>query len=170
VRTGAVLTIISGDWQGKSVAKQNIIGKKSQKHSAQKRHTLRYPSHILKPEDLLHFIELPVFTKRWEQLGLDDEEDLSALQIFIMTAPAAAKPIAKTKGLRKLRFAPLRWSKGKSGAARVLYVYFERLGIVLLCLVYGKNEIDNISNGVKQYLNKLIDEIERELRQRYFNM
>ena len=36
--------------------------------------------------------------------------------------------------------------------------------IVLLCLVYDKTEIDNISAGVKQSLNKMILEIECELQ------
>jgi len=147
---------------------QGSTGRSPRKKATRKRLTVGYPSHALKPEDLLDFVELPAFTKRWERLGLDDEEDLSALQVLIMAAPKAAKPMEKTDGLRKIRFAPKRWNVGKSGAARVLYVYFERFGIVLLCLVYGKNEIDNISDGVKRYLNKLVGEIESELRHRYF--
>lgn len=128
--------------------------------------TLSYPEHRWKPEDLLDFIELPVFTRRWEQLGLDDEQDLEALQLFIMLNPKGARPIPGTKAIRKMRFAPLRWKIGKSGAARVLYVYFEEFGMVLLCLAYGKTEVENISPAVKQYLNKLVDEQERELRRR----
>jgi hypothetical protein len=128
--------------------------------------TSREPKRALKPEDLLDFIELPVFTRRWEKLGLDDEEDLTALQLTIMMAPKAGKPISGTKGIRKLRFAPARWKTGKSGAARVLYVYFEEFGIVILALIYGKDEVDDISAAVKKYLNSLVDEIERELRRR----
>lgn len=128
--------------------------------------TLRYPQHRFKPEDLLDFIELPVFTKRWEKLGLDDEDDLTALQLMIMTDPKAAKPIEGTKGIRKLRFAPAKWNVGKRGAARVLYVHFDEFGIVILALIYGKGEVDNISDGVKQYLNGLVDQIKRELRRR----
>jgi hypothetical protein len=132
------------------------------KGTSRKRVTLQYPA-SLKPEDLLDFIELPIFTARWEKLGLDDEDDLTALQITIMTAPTAARVIVGTSGLRKLRFAPMRWETGKSGATRVLYVYFEQFATVLLCLVYGKNEIGAISDGGKKYINKLIAEIEQEL-------
>jgi hypothetical protein len=116
------------------------------------------------PEDLLDFIELPAFTRRWGQLGLDDEQDLTALQLSIMANPTGAKPIKGTKAIRKMRFAPAKWQVGKSGAVRVLYVYFKEFGIVLLCLAYGKGEVANISDAVKKYLNKLVDEQERELR------
>jgi hypothetical protein len=131
-----------------------------------KRATLHYPQHAFRPEDLLDFLELPVFTKRWKALQLDDD-DLLALQIMIMTAPKKAKPLKGTKGLRKTRFAPARWKSGKSGAARVLYVYFEEYGLVLLCLSYGKNEVDDISDAVKRHLNTLIAEVARELKCKY---
>ena len=123
--------------------------------------------HEFRAEDLLDFIELPIFTKRWAALGLDDDEDLAALQLFIMAGPKTAKPVKGTDGIRKLRFAPKRWKSGKSGAARVLYVYFEEFGLVILCLVYGKNEVGNISDAVKGYLNKLVRAMEHELRRRY---
>ncbi|MCD4728084.1 MAG: hypothetical protein K8R46_10505, partial [Pirellulales bacterium] len=86
------------------------VDKGQPKKAAHKRLKVLYPAHRLKPEDILHFIELPVFTKRWKQLGLNDEDDLAALQIFIMVAPKAAKPIEKTDGLRKTRFAPAQWN------------------------------------------------------------
>jgi hypothetical protein len=134
---------------------------------SQRRIKLTLPRHGIRPEDLLDFIELPEFTKRWAALGLDDEDDLSALQLSIMAGPTSAKPIKGTNGIRKLRFAPRKWKSGKSGAARVLYVYFEEYGLVVLCLVYGKNEVDSIFNTVKRYLNKLVGEMKNELRLRY---
>ena len=139
----------------------------SRRKASKQRYTLLYPRHAFSPEDLLDFLELPVFTKRWEALGLNDDDDLSALQLFIMAAPRKAKPIKGTARIRKIRFAPQRWHSGKSGAARVLYVYFQEYGLVLLCLAYGKNEVDDISDAVKRYLNKLVREVERELRRRY---
>lgn len=117
-------------------------------------------------ESRLDFIELPQFTRRWRQLGLDDEGDLSALQLTIMEDPNAGAVIPSGGGLRKLRFAPKRWKTGKSGAVRVLYVHFEQLGVVLLCLAYGKNEVGNISSAVKKFLAKAITEIEGELIRR----
>ena len=78
----------------------------------------------IQPEDLLHFLELPQFTRRWAAIGLDDEKNLLDLQLTIMLAPKSGRVIRGTSGLRKLRFAPRDWSSGKSGALRVLYVYF----------------------------------------------
>ena len=123
--------------------------------------------HEFQPEDLLNFVELPIFTKRWATLGLNDDEDLGALQLLIMAGPKTAQAIKGTDGIRKLRFAPQRWKSGKSGAARVLYVHFEEYGLVVLCLVYGKNEVGNISDVVIRYLNKLVRDMGRELRRRY---
>ena len=114
--------------------------------------------------NVVDFIELVPFTRRWAKLGLDEESDLLALQLLVMSAPDAAPVIRGTAGLRKLRFSPPRWHTGKSGSTRVLYVCFERLRVVLLCLVYGKNEIDDISDRVKATLNERIAETERELR------
>ncbi len=50
-----------------------------------------YPQDAFRPEDLLDFIELPVFTKRWKALGLNDDEDLLGLQLLIMAAPKQAR-------------------------------------------------------------------------------
>lgn len=113
---------------------------------------------------LLDFIELPSFTRRWAQLGLDDEGDLSSLQMEILAQPSRGKVVQGTQSLRKLRFAPPHWNRGKSGATRVLYVYFEEFRVVLLCVVYGKTEVGNISAAVKQRVNRLIDKVREELR------
>ena len=49
--------------------------------------SFKYPDHVFKPEDLLDFIETRVFTQAWKDLGLDDEDDLTALQLMIMADP-----------------------------------------------------------------------------------
>ena len=65
-----------------------------------------------------------------------------------------------------MKYAPDRWHSGASGAARVLYGNFEEFGIVLLCLVYGKGEVENISPAVRKQLRKLLLEAKRELERR----
>jgi hypothetical protein len=55
---------------------------------------------------------------------------------------------------------------GKRGAIRVIYALFDDLRIVVLALAYGKNEIDDISESVKRQLNRIIGEVEGELRRR----
>jgi hypothetical protein len=118
----------------------------------------------LRPHQLLHFVELGPFTKQWADLGLNALEDLASLQIAIMFSPKSGNVIKGTVGIRKLRFAPPKWNQGKSGSLRCIYVVFEEFGVVLLCFVYGKNELDGLSAQVKQHLNNLVVEAEAQLR------
>lgn len=125
------------------------------------------PTRSLKPEDVLDFIETKQFTRRWAKLGLNDEEQLCLLQMLIAAGPKDAPVVQGTSGIRKIRYSPPGWNIGKRGALRVLYVYFEGFGFVLLLLVYDKHEIDDIADTVKAQLNKLVDEAEVELSRRW---
>jgi hypothetical protein len=125
--------------------------------------TLSYPKHVFEPEKWLRFIELEGFADDWRGLRLTDE-DLFSLQLLVMISPQGHPVIPGTDGLRKLRFAPERWAKGKRGAARVCYVYFPGHGIVLLVTAYAKNERDDISAAGKKAVKKLINEIAGELK------
>jgi hypothetical protein len=135
--------------------------KPQRKHAA-----LQYPKHALSPEDLLHFIETGAFTKAWSDLGLNDEDDLTALQLLIMCSPKAAPVVPGTGGLRKLRFAPAKWDSGTSGAARVCYVHFEEYGIVLLVYVYDKHQKDNLTEAEKKQIRGYIGRAKKELDRR----
>lgn len=127
---------------------------------------LVYPEHRLKPEDLLHFVELRAFTQHWARLELDVEHDLLALQILIMSNPTGPPVVEGTGGLRKLRFAPAKWHTGRRGAARVCYVYFQEFGIVLLVTVYDKQQKGDLSADEKKKIRKLIAQAEAELERR----
>lgn len=132
----------------------------------QTRVALSYPRHMCKPEDLLDFIQSTTFENQWKSLGLDDEMDLTALELFIMANPTGAPMVEGTGGLRKLRFAPAKWQTGKSGAARVCYVYFEEFGIVYLINVYRKNRKETLSANEKKTIKSIIARIEKNLRRR----
>lgn len=136
------------------------------KGKRQRRVTLRYPSHAISPEDLLHFVESAVFTKRWEELGLDDEDDLLALQLLIMSSPQGGPVIQGTGGLRKLRFVPPQARIGKSGGLRICYVYFEDYGIVFLVYVYDKHERDDLDAEQKTIIRNYIRREKAALRRR----
>jgi len=131
-------------------------------------HTVVYPQHHFDPKDLLTFVEMEGFTKEWHDLGLDDEDDLSALQIMIMMEPHSGPVVRGTGGLRKLRFSPDDWSVGKRGGLRVCYVYFEQFGLVLLVTVYSKTEKDDLSAEGKKAIRQLIDQTETFLQNDYF--
>jgi len=105
------------------------------------------------------FIELPFFTKKWMEIGLDDIE-LLRLQVMLLDNPQAGPIIEGTGGIRKIRF-PLR-NRGKSGSIRVCYVDFEEYDIIYLLTVYTKKEKDNLSNEEKNYLKKLVKMLKEE--------
>jgi hypothetical protein len=139
-----------------------IMGKRG---PARRRAVLRYPSHWFEPEDLLSFIELRPFTRRWEQLKLSDT-DLQVLQVMIMTQPYAGAVIEGTGGLRKLRFAPPNWRVGKSGALRVCYANVEEVGTVILALVYSKGERDDLDADQRSAVRGAIERVRRLLLSR----
>jgi hypothetical protein len=106
---------------------------------------------------------LDEFQDDWEQLGLDVEEDLWALQILIMTDPTRPQVEPGTGGLRKVRFAPKRWGTGKRGAARVCYVYFPAYWTVLLVAAYSKNKKDKLTDEEKKGIKMYIGQVEEWL-------
>ena len=128
---------------------------------ATRRGELVYPKHRFSPEDTLTFVHLEPFSQVWEELGLD-LIDLHDVEVLIMAAPKAGKVIPGTHGLRKIRFAPMDWNVGKSGALRICYVYFEAHSKVLLTIVYPKGRKTTITPREKAMINRLIDSIEQE--------
>src|SRR5438876_11783109 len=105
-------------------------------------------------ENVAVFVELDGFTEDWFGLGLSDD-DLHALQLAIMANPKAAPVMPGTGRLRKLRYAPLKSGRAKSGAARVCYVHFEEYAVVLLVLAYPKNEKSDLSTAEKKVIKRV---------------
>ena len=102
------------------------------------------------------FIETTWFTKRWQEIGFDDEA-LRSLQIMIMQNPGSGRIISGTGGVRKLRFAFL--GRGKSGSVRVCYVDFARYETVYLLTVYRKSDRESLSAEEKSILRQLVNEL-----------
>lgn len=132
---------------------------------AREKRRLCYPGDKFSPEDFLNFVQWDSFVADWKSLGLCDD-DLRALEVAIMAKPTGAPVVGGTGGLRKLRFAPAAWNKGKRGAVRVCYVYFEVHHVVLLLVAYGKTEQDNLTAAEKKSIKTLIEEISNYLEQR----
>jgi len=123
------------------------------------------PEHARDRQDLLIFIEVEGFADDWKNLRLSDEE-LFTLQFVIMAAPKAAPIVKGTGGLRKLRFAPRKWRKGKSGAVRVGYVYLQEWGVVLLLAAYAKTEKDDFSPQEQRTIRALIERVKKQFSER----
>jgi hypothetical protein len=125
-----------------------------------------FPQPQIDFEGLLNFSELDWFVTNWEELGLPDE-DLLLLQMRLMASPKRGSVVPGTGGLRKLRFSPPAWNRGKSGALRVCYVYFEKYGFIVLVTVYAKNEMDNLSSAGIKSIQAAIERIEAALQRRF---
>ena len=110
------------------------------------------------------FIEVPLFTKRWSEIGLT-VDDLLALQITLLNNPQAGDMMTGTGGIRKVRFSLE--GRGKSGSVRVCYTDFEEYEVIYLITAFTKDEKDNLSDAEKNVLRKLVKallESERERR------
>jgi hypothetical protein len=139
----------------------------AKKRPTRRRSVLQGLAKWFTPEECLTFIELPPFTRRWNQLDLDDKE-LANLQIGLMVDPKAAPVIEGTGGTRKLRYSPSAWEAGKSGALRVIYKYCEEVGTIVLGVVYKKGEQVNLDDNQKRALRLAVERVERALLARTY--
>ena len=84
------------------------------------------------------FVELPAFSRfRPDYLG---DEALHDLQRVLLEKPEAGDVIEGTGGLRKMRHADTRRSKGKRGGLRIIYFFWEPGRQFWLFTLYDKNE------------------------------
>lgn len=105
------------------------------------------------------FIEVPIFTKHWEELGLTDE-DLRSLENIILADPKIGDAIQGTGGLRKIRI-PL-GQHGKRGGARVIQVDIEIKEIIYFINVYSKNEKDDLTEDEKKAFKTVVEKLKGE--------
>ena len=105
------------------------------------------------------FIEVPLFTKRWKEIGLNDD-DLLVLQIMLLKDPASGPVMEGTGGIRKVRF-PIE-NRGKSSSVRVCYTDFEEFEVTYLITAFAKNEQENLSASEKAVLKKLVKALKEE--------
>ena len=106
----------------------------------------------------LTFAQPASFVAEWRRLRLTDE-DLSALESQIMERPQAGAVMSGTGGLRKIRFAPPSWHRGKSGSTRVCYVVFAEAAYCYLLMIFAKNEQANLSRAQKQRAHQVIADL-----------
>ena len=105
------------------------------------------------------FIEVPIFTRRWKEIGLGDEE-LQTLQIMLLKDPESGPVLEGTGGIRKVRF-PLE-NRGKSGSVRVCYTDFAEYEVTYLITAFEKKDQENLSNEEKVVLKKLVKSLKEE--------
>ena len=98
--------------------------------------------------------ETSVFTKRVQKLL--DPESYRLLQLRLAADPEAGDLVAGTGGLRKIRWQGS--GRGERGGVRVIYYWARRDDVILLLLIYGKNEAEDLTADQKKVLRKLVNE------------
>lgn len=93
------------------------------------------------------FIEVPLFSKRWKEIGLGEDE-LRALQIMLLKDPVSGPIMEGTGGIRKVRF-PLQ-NRGKSGSVRVCYTDFAEYEVIYLITAFQKKRVRKILQRKKK--------------------
>lgn len=105
------------------------------------------------------FKEVPMFTRKWKELGLTDE-NLRDLQNILLENPKAGDAIQGTGGIRKIRI-PIE-GKGKRGGGRVIYVDIELKETIYFINVYAKNEKDDLTDEEKKAFKAVVKILKEE--------
>lgn len=109
------------------------------------------------------FVEIPLFTKRWTEIGLS-EDDLLRLQISLLKDPESGPVIEGTGGIRKVRF-PME-NRGKSGSVRVCYTDFAEYEVIYLITAFTKKDQENLTDDEKKVLRRLVKSLRDAERER----
>ncbi len=105
----------------------------------------------------MKIIETTIFTRKIKNLL--SFEEYRILQNELIENPEKGKLIRGSGGLRKIRFGIS--GRGKSGGVRVVYYWITKKEIILMLIVYPKNEQDNLTSEQLKLLKVLV---ERELK------
>lgn len=105
------------------------------------------------------FKEVPSFTKKWQSLGLNDD-DLRVLEEILLKDPKTGNTIVGTGGMRKIRI-PID-DIGKRSGCRVIYVDIEVKECIYLLNVYAKNEQTDLTDKERKMLKKLVEALKEE--------
>lgn len=98
-------------------------------------------------------VETPVFTRR--VIKLISDEDYRELQRALVADPELGDIIRQSGGLRKVRWA--RAGRGKRGGVRAIYYWAPTHEILLMLLIYGKNEQDDLTHEQLRTLKSLVE-------------
>ena len=98
--------------------------------------------------------ETSVVTKQVSKLL--DAESYRLLQLRLVADPEAGALIRGTGGLRKIRWQGS--GRGKRGGVRVIYYWAASHDVVLMLLMYGKSERDDLSVEQSKVLTALVKE------------
>ena len=104
------------------------------------------------------FIELQAFTE--EVLRVADEESLREFQMELAANPESGALIQNSGGLRKARFRLP--GRGKSGGARVIYLWLPNRGTFVLFMLYTKSARTTLSAAQLSRLRSAVESIKTQ--------
>lgn len=107
------------------------------------------------------FVELPAFARHRSNY-LDDDAFLE-LQLLLMADPEAGDVMEGAGGLRKLRFADARRSKGTRGGLRIVYYFWTGGPEFWLFTLYDKTEVADLTLQQRAILK---ERVKAELKSR----
>jgi RelE toxin of RelE / RelB toxin-antitoxin system len=108
-------------------------------------------------------VEIPLYLAAAERLFSPDER--TAIVDRLAADPTCGVVIPGSGGIRKVRFGF--GSRGKSGGARIIYMFSGESLPVFIVAVFAKNEKANLSAAERNALGKMVaDMIENYRRQK----
>jgi hypothetical protein len=95
---------------------------------------------------------------------LVDDETYRAFQNELLECPEKGDLIKGASGVRKARMRLP--GRGKSGSARVIYLYLENHAVIYFLALYTKKEQTDLSSDQKKALCAVVEEIKQAWRNR----
>ena len=110
----------------------------------------------------LTFIETPIFSRQLAECVGDEE--FRAFQNELLRDPEQGDLLVGCRGLRKTRMAlPAR---GKSGGARVIYLYLPDDHVLYLFLLFKKSDTANLNKAQRNQLGTIAEQIKSSYAQK----
>lgn len=111
----------------------------------------------------MEFVEEPNFTKTIQRFP---DNDYATFQEDLAAHPEQGNLIRGTGGFRKARMAFPSAGIGKSGGARVVYLYVPEQETIYLAIIYGKSQKKDLTRDEENILRKTADKIRNSRRTR----
>ncbi|MDZ7623799.1 MAG: hypothetical protein U5J96_05050 [Ignavibacteriaceae bacterium] len=83
------------------------------------------------------------------------DDEYRNLQNTLILNPGKGKLILGSGGLRKIRWGIT--GRGKSGGVRIIYYWIVQRNIILMLLIYQKNEQDELTSSQIKLLKSLVE-------------
>ena len=107
---------------------------------------------------LLEFVYLTLFERT--RKGVLTDAEVKEVEDALLANPRAGAVLANTGGVRKVRAA--QEQRGKSGSARVAYLYVEEQATVYFILAFPKNVQGNLTDAQKKQMRAVVAQIRDE--------